>query len=66
MTTTKTRINISIPKDVKRALSLLAKRDQMPEATKATHLLERALEIEEHGYCPFALHRLQSGAFCGS
>ena len=47
MLATKTRINISIPYDVKRALTRLAKRDEMPEATKAAELLMRALEIEE-------------------
>ena len=47
MPTTKKRIIISISKPVERALELLAKRDQVPEATKATHLLETALELEE-------------------
>lgn len=47
MATTKTRINISISKDIKKALLKLAKRDEMPEATKASNLLQIALEIEE-------------------
>ena len=47
MSTTKSRINISIPAEVKIALSQLAKRDQVPAATKAEHLLEIGLEIEE-------------------
>ena len=47
MTTTKKRINISISKDLDDVLSRLAKRDQMPQATKAEHLLRVALEIEE-------------------
>ncbi len=47
MSTTKSRINISIPTEVKIALSQLAKRDQVPTATKAEHLLEIGLEIEE-------------------
>lgn len=47
MATTKSRINISVPEEVKKALDQLAKRDQMPAATKAEHLLEIGLEIEE-------------------
>lgn len=47
MATTKPRINISLSKDVKQALAALAKRDQMPTATKAEHLLEIGLELEE-------------------
>lgn len=47
MLATKTRINISIPHDVRRALERLAKRDEMPEATKAAQLLQIALEYEE-------------------
>jgi len=47
MPTTKKRVIISISKPVERALELLAKRDQIPQATKAAHLLEVALEIEE-------------------
>ena len=47
MSTTKKRIIISISKPVEHALELLAKRDQMPQATKAGHLLETALELEE-------------------
>ena len=33
--------------DLKKALSSLAHRDHIPEATKAARLLELALEIEE-------------------
>ncbi len=47
MPTAKTRINISLPDEVKDALQKLAKRDCMPEATKAARLLEVALELEE-------------------
>ena len=47
MPTTKARINISLPNEVKEALSKLARRDCMPEATKAARLLEVALEVEE-------------------
>ena len=47
MSTTKARINISVPDEVKEALTQLAKRDQVPAATKAEHLLEIGLELEE-------------------
>lgn len=47
MATIKTRINISLPDDIKRALIKLARRDRIPTATKAEHLLETALELEE-------------------
>lgn len=50
MATTKSRINISLPADVKEALERLAKRDQMPTATKAERLIELALELEEDEY----------------
>lgn len=47
MATIKKRINISISKDVDEVLGKLAKRDQVPQATKAEHLIRLALEIEE-------------------
>ena len=47
MATVKKRINISISKEIDSALLKLAKRDQVPQATKAEHLLRSALEIEE-------------------
>lgn len=47
MATTKKRINISLPKDIERALTKLAERDHMPQATKASHLLAQAIEVEE-------------------
>ncbi|OHA89241.1 MAG: hypothetical protein A3C70_00115 [Candidatus Zambryskibacteria bacterium RIFCSPHIGHO2_02_FULL_43_14] len=47
MPTTKKRINISISKELDNALIKLARRDQVPQATKAEHLLRSALEIEE-------------------
>ena len=53
MPTIKKRINISVSDDVERAVETLAKRDQVPQATKAAELLELALEIEEDTY--FAL-----------
>jgi len=50
MATTKYRLNISLPDDVKQALEALAKRDKMSTATKAERLLELALELEEDEY----------------
>lgn len=47
MPTTKQRINISVSDEIKLALTKLAMRDRVPEATKAARLLEMALEIEE-------------------
>ena len=47
MSTTKTRINISLPYDMREALIKLARRDRVPQATKAARLLETALELEE-------------------
>lgn len=47
MATTKKRINISVSKDIDESLEKLAKRDQVPQATKAEHLLRIALELEE-------------------
>lgn len=47
MPTNKTRINISLSDSVKDALSKLARRDRVPQATKAARLLEIALELEE-------------------
>ena len=47
MPTTKTRINITLPKTMEIVLNKIAKRDDMPVATKAKELLQFALEIEE-------------------
>ncbi len=47
MATTKKRINVSVSKDLDLILEKLAKRDQVPQATKAEHLLRLALEMEE-------------------
>ncbi len=47
MPTLKKRLNMSLPADVDAALAALAERDDMPQATKALHLIKLALEIEE-------------------
>ena len=50
MATLKTRINISVSKSTRDALHILAKREEVPVATKAGRLLEEALELEEDRY----------------
>jgi predicted DNA-binding protein len=47
MSTSKKRLNISLPDDVSYALAQLARRDSVPQATKVARLLETALELEE-------------------
>ncbi|OGG93003.1 hypothetical protein A2609_02110 [Candidatus Kaiserbacteria bacterium RIFOXYD1_FULL_47_14] len=47
ITEAKKRINISVSKEVNAAVASLAKRDHVPQATKVSHLLLLALEIEE-------------------
>lgn len=47
MPTDKIRINISVTDEVRAKLAHLARRDRMPQATKAARLLEAALELEE-------------------
>lgn len=47
MSTIKSRLNISLPDDIKLALISVAKRDQMPAATKAVRLMEIGMEVEE-------------------
>lgn len=47
MPTTKHRINVIIPADIEQSLSALARRERVPEATKASELLRLAIELEE-------------------
>lgn len=47
MPTTKKRVNISISRPIEEALERLARRDQVPEATKAAELLRVAIELDE-------------------
>lgn len=47
MPTLKKRINVSLPEDVEHALRVLADRDDVPQATKALHLIKLAIEIDE-------------------
>ena len=61
MATTKKRINVTLSRDVERAITKLAKRDQVPEATKAGELIRLALEIEEDAvWDQLATERLKS------
>ncbi|MBU2633026.1 hypothetical protein KJ751_00765 [Patescibacteria group bacterium] len=47
MTTVKKRLNITLSPEVKSAVKRLAQRDKMAQATKASQLLQIALETEE-------------------
>jgi hypothetical protein len=47
MTTTKRRLNISLPPEIETAIKKLAKKNNIPEATEAARLLELAIQIEE-------------------
>lgn len=47
MATNKRRLNISLSPELDAVIARLAKRDRVPEATKAGELLRLALEIEE-------------------
>ncbi len=50
MPTSKKRLNITLPKQVRVYLKKLAMRDEVPEATKAAQLVQMAMEIEEDAY----------------
>lgn len=47
MPTTKKRINITVPEEIEEAIGYLAKRDEVPEATKAVYLIRLAIEVDE-------------------
>ena len=47
MATTKQRINITLSDDADKIVRSLAKRDQVPTATKVSELVRVALEVEE-------------------
>ena len=38
---------MSLPEDIEEAVTALAERDDVPQATKALHLIRLAIEIEE-------------------
>jgi len=47
MATTKKRLNITLSPQAEKLLASIAKRDNVPQATKAFELLTLALEMEE-------------------
>ena len=47
MATTKRRLNITLSPEVDALISLIAKRDHVPEATKVSELLSTSLALEE-------------------
>lgn len=47
MPTTKKRINITLSPEMEKAIVRIAKRDKVPEATKAAELIESALMMDE-------------------
>ncbi len=50
MPTKKKRINVTLGRDTAIYLKQIALRDDVPEATKASQLIDMALEIEEDLY----------------
>ncbi|PIT92481.1 MAG: hypothetical protein COU08_02110 [Candidatus Harrisonbacteria bacterium CG10_big_fil_rev_8_21_14_0_10_42_17] len=47
MATTKKRLNVTLSPKVEKVIQKLAKRDNIPQATKLSQLITIALEIEE-------------------
>ncbi len=47
MATTKRRLNITLAPELESAIMRIAKRDNVPEATKAAELLTFAINLEE-------------------
>lgn len=47
MATTKRRLNITLSPELETLVKLVAKRDQVPEATKVSELLLTSLALEE-------------------
>jgi len=47
MPTSKKRLNISLTEELEKMISYLAERDQVPQATKALHLIQMAIELDE-------------------
>jgi hypothetical protein len=47
MATTKRRLNITLSPEADALISLIAKRDRVPAATKASELLDLSLALEE-------------------
>lgn len=47
MPTIKRRLNITLSDEMDKKLTFLAKRDQVPQATKAIYLMQEAIELDE-------------------
>lgn len=47
MATTKRRLNITLSPELEALVSIVAKRDRVPEATKVSELLATSLALEE-------------------
>lgn len=47
MPTVKKRINITVDSEIEEILKLLSKRDEVPQATKVSELLRKAIELDE-------------------
>lgn len=47
MPTSKKRLNVTLSEELDEAIRFLAKRDNVPEATKAAELLKLAIETDE-------------------
>ena len=62
MATDKKRVNVSLSKPTYKALSYLAKRDDVPFATKASFLIEEALELEEDIALEYHARQRKNGA----
>ena len=56
MSTSKKRLNISLSPEMEKIIKQSAKRDSVPEATKAAELLKIALDFEEDMAFGMLLH----------
>lgn len=62
MSTTKTRINISVSKGTEKALADLARQDHIPVATKTLEIIEDWLEMQEDmAFARIADRRMRAG-----
>jgi hypothetical protein len=62
MATVKKRINVTLSGALERVLGDIARRDKVPQATKAADLLRLTLEIEEDNMFDKAAGKRDSGA----
>ena len=64
MPTSKKRINVTLPDHIAIFLAQIALRDDVPQATKAAELLERAMEIEEDAFFSKAAEKRDKPKVC--